>query len=547
MIEQSVLRLPSSGMDNRDSSGPEAGALWRPLAYFNLYRLAIAGLFLAFVLWGVAPRLFDYFNLNLFRITAFAYLVFSIVNVFSIRSAWLSFDSQVFVQVSVDIIAITLMMHSCGGIASGFGILLVASIAGASMLAEGRHAVLFAAVASLAILSQEVYSQLSRPYHITSYTQVGLFGVALFATAFLAFVLARRVRASDALAARRGVDLANLSHLNEHIIQRMQSGILAVDAEERLRLVNESGRALLQMSSGEGGQQLAIVAPQLADLLADWRSGGFRSSSIFKPAQGEVEVMASFAGLGEESIGGVLVFLEDASAMRQRAQQLKLASLGRLAASVAHEIRNPLGAISHAGQLLAEAGLDESEMRLAQIINQNSERMNVIIENVLHLSRRKAAEPETFELRQWLSDFVESFRAISTLDGMRIEVQVEPAELDVTADPSQLQQVVWNLCENGLKHAGEPPRLQLRGGFNVDAFRPYLDVIDNGDGIAPDVADHLFEPFFTTRSDGTGLGLYIARELCEGNKASLNHVPLEGGCCFRITFADPRREGHSNT
>ena len=231
MIEQSSIPASSPRAEHRGRGRPDAGALWRPLAYFNLYRLAVAGLFLAFVLWGVAPRLFDYFNLNLFRITAFAYLAFSVVNIFSIRGSWLGFDIQVFVQMSVDIIAITLMMHACGGIDSGFGILLVASVAGASMLAEGRHAVLFAAVASLAILSQEVYSQLARPYHTTSYTQVGLFGIALFATAFLAFTLARRARASEALAARRGVDLANLSRLNEHVIQRMQSGILAVDSE----------------------------------------------------------------------------------------------------------------------------------------------------------------------------------------------------------------------------------------------------------------------------------------------------------------------------
>ena len=256
--------------------------------------------------------------------------------------------------------------------------------------------------------------------------------------------------------------------------------------------------------------------------------------------------MASFAGLGDESNAGVLVFLEDASAMRQRAQQLKLASLGRLAASVAHEIRNPLGAISHASQLLAESSLDESEHRLTQIINENSERMNAIIENVLHLSRRKAAEPKTVELRPWLVDFVQSFGATGALSGVEVDVQVQPPQLDVVVDSSQLQQVVWNLCENSLKHAGVPPRLELRGGFNADAYRPYLDIIDNGNGIAPEVAEHLFEPFFTTRSEGTGLGLYIARELCEGNKASLNYIPMADGCCFRITFADPRREGVPN-
>jgi len=525
---------------------------WRPLRYFNLYRALLSGLIIALAFFGVAPRHFGFTDPGLFWTTAVLYFAFSVLASLAIRFRWGSFRAQVVVQVCADIVAITLMMHASGGVASGFGMLLVVAIAGGSLLTEGRIAILFAALASLAVLAEQIYAWRYPSFIGSSYTQAGMLGITFFATAFLGYTLARRVRASEALAAKRGIDLANLASLNEHIIQRMQSGVLVLDEQDHIRLVNGSARQLLGVTDEVAGRALAEVAPELVELEARWRGDG-QTSQLFRPGRGAVDVFASFARLGRDGSHGALVFLEDASAMRSRAQQLKLASLGRLTASIAHEIRNPLGAISHAGQLLAESpSLGRAEQRLLQIVEANCRRMNAIVENILQLSRRKAAVRETMELAPWLEGFAADFAAQAGIDPRRIEVRVGRANLRVRVDASQLHQVAANLCENALRHGGPDVRIRLQAEESVETGRPYLEIVDDGPGIDQATAEHLFEPFFTTEPEGTGLGLYIARELCEINQASLDLVPGEPasggagdgrGCCFRITFSDPRRQG----
>ena len=225
--------------------------------------------------------------------------------------------------------------------------------------------------------------------------------------------------------------------------------------------------------------------------------------------------------------------------MQQRAQQIKLASLGRLTASIAHEVRNPLGAISHAGQLLSESELLTMEdKRLTRIITEHSRRVNRIIENVLSLSRREAAIPETIELRGWLDRFIEEFTARNQLSHAAVQVVMQTDNLMALFDPGQLHQIMWNLCENALRYSKRNPLLEFHCGIRSETGRSYIDVIDHGRGIPGEMVEQLFEPFFTTEAKGSGLGLYIARELCEANRASLNlHANRPGGCTFRINFA----------
>ena len=516
--------------------------VWRLLRYFNLYRATLSGLIITLAAFGIAPRYFGQTAADVFWTTAGAYFAFSILCGFAIRSRWGSAQLQVVAQVFGDIVAITLMMHASGGVASGFGMLLVATIAGGSILTQGRIAILFAAMASLAVLADQLYEWWFLSSQDGHYSQAGMLGITFFATALLGYFLARRIRISEALAAQRGVDLASLARLNEHIIQRMQSGVMVLDADNRVRLLNGSATHLLGVSADVTGQPLSVFAPQLTELESRWRQERAQASHLFRPERGPVDVLASFAVLGREGSVGALVYLEDASAMRQRAQQLKLASLGRLTASIAHEIRNPLGAISHASQLLAESsGLAQAEHRLLQIIDENSERMNAIVENILQLSRRKEAIREDLDLDQWLNSFIDELLTNRELDPEQIQLIVERPGLVVQFDSHQLHQVLWNLCENGLRHGGDPARLTLRIGVS-DGVRPFLDVADHGVGIVPDKVEHLFEPFYTTDPRGTGLGLYIARELCEINQASIGLIQSEyPGCCFRINFSDPRR------
>ncbi len=531
----------------RTAEGPrETTAIqlaWQPLRYFGAYRTVLAALFTALLIWGNAPQPLGQYDFGLFQRVAIAYFLFAVAASTASFWQWPSFSIQVAVQVIVDIVALTLMMHASGGVSSGLGILLVVAIAGGSILTSGRTAVLFAALASIAILLQQVYVGFNDPFATTNYPHVGMLGTVLFATAFVAHRSATRIRSSEALAARRGFDLANLAQLNEHIIQRMQSGILVLDAQHRIRLINESARQFLGLSARNEGERLSRAVPELHELVERWYEDDTQAAHLVQPAGVQITVQASLAAIGAGASKGVLIFLEDASAMTQRAHHLKLAALGRLTASIAHEIRNPLSAVSHANQLLWESlRADEADRRLIRIIRDNALRMNTIVENVLQLSRGKRAAPVYMNLRPWLERFVAEFRDQRSVSPESVRLVVTPVDLQVSIDPSQLHQILSNLCQNALQHAKGTPRVELRAGVADETERPYLDVWDNGDGVSAEDAERVFEPFFTTRAGGTGLGLYIARELCEGNQATLSHMPTESGCCFRITFCHPRRQ-----
>jgi two-component system sensor histidine kinase PilS (NtrC family) len=240
--------------------------------------------------------------------------------------------------------------------------------------------------------------------------------------------------------------------------------------------------------------------------------------------------------------------LEDTSVIAERLQQSKLAALGRLSASIAHEIRNPVGSMSHAAQLLRESpSLDTQDRRLTEIITDNGARVSTIINNILQLSRREAIRQERVDLNAWLKTFLGEFCQTLQLPEDVVQTTLSPLQLDVRVDPSHLQQVVWNLGENALKYGlREEKRIafEMNTGRIAINNRPYLEVAGWGPGISAADSERIFEPFFTTGSSSgsTGLGLFIARELANANGAVLLYEPRQGGgTIFRLVFADPQR------
>lgn len=509
---------------------------WKPLYLFNLYRITVAIAFVGFVLADVSPSFLGQFDQRLFLVTCWLYSGFGVLGIFTIEQKWPPFHVQVLGQVLVDIFAITVIMHASGGVSSGLGMLLVVTIAGGSLLTEGRTAFFFAAIASLCVLVQVALADIYYWFAYTSYTHAGLLGASFFATAFLAHTLARRVRVSEAIAKQRGVHLQYLAQLNAQIVQNIQSGIVVIDIVGRIRLFNEAARRLLGLNEQPNGRTLSSVAPELAEQVFVWQKTSQMSSLLFRPAVGEVDVIATFTQLNRGGAVSILIMLEDATLTAQRAQQLKLASLGRLTASIAHEIRNPLGAISHAGQLLAESSyISQEDARLTQIIADNSRRVNAIIDNVLQLSRRVQPNTQCFDLHSWLQSFVDDFVIQQNLADSDVILHPNHSGIQVSFDQGQLYQVVGNLCDNGLRYSQGTPLLELSIGVSTDTGRPYLDVLDHGQGMTKEIKDQIFEPFFTTELKGTGLGLYLAREICEANQASLHLLSNSStGCCFRI-------------
>jgi two-component system sensor histidine kinase PilS (NtrC family) len=259
-------------------------------------------------------------------------------------------------------------------------------------------------------------------------------------------------------------------------------------------------------------------------------------------ADGGTIIRPHFVSLSEHGPGPVLAFLEDTSVVAERVQQSKLAALGRLSASIAHEIRNPVGAMSHAGQLLRESPtLGPDDRHLTDIIEKNAVRVSQIIENVLQLSRKDSTRQQRIDLASWLGTFLTEFRETLQLEDGRIALEATVPGLEVQFDPSHLHQVLWNLCDNALKHAAAVPVL-IRTGRIASTDRPYLEVVDRGTGIDPALAERIFEPFFTNGAGGTGLGLFISRELCQTNGGLLAYEARQGGgSIFRVIFADPQR------
>ena len=516
---------------------------------YAFYRVAFSLLFLAILLSGASRGLFAATVPSIQSGAIYAFVATSAV--FLAHALWRRFalrPSALFVHLTADIGCLAALTFASGGVASGFGVPLLITVACGGAAFGARLALLLAAIASLAVLGQEVAVALTRSGE-PGPVAAGLLGMLLFATAISVQRANSRLRGAQQREAVHADAAAQLQQLNELIIQRMLTGIVVVDQSGRIELINAAAVGLLgghQPQRPLAPRQFLSISPALLRLYQRWKAYPWLQAPTF--AAGGTEIQASFASLDQRDSRRTLIFLEDNRASAQRAQQLKLASLGGLTAGIAHEIRNPLGAISHAAQLLGESGTtDASVQRLAEIIIRHSERLNQIVENVLQLSRQKPAELVRFDLKSWLQKFLAEFSQRPELPAV-IEADTSGPALLVEFDPSQLNQVLTNLIDNALRHSAEHSGARwatLELGTDAASGRPWLDVRDCGAGIGAVAQKRLFEPFFTTSHTGTGLGLYISRELCAMNRATLEYradaQATPPGACFRIGFAHPDR------
>jgi two-component system sensor histidine kinase PilS (NtrC family) len=507
---------------------------WRSLFYFNVYRLLVTLLLLmSAAIWG-ASLWFGSRDLTLFVAANAGYLLFSVA-CFVLISTRRRFNLQLTVHVAADVGFIVLLLYASNGISSGLGLLLLTTLAGAGLISRGRLTLFYAALASIGVLLEQTYEVLKLDAPETQFVQAGLLSTAYFAIAWLAHALARYTVASEQLAAQREIDLANMEQVNQLVIRDMQDGVLVVDERGTIRQCNARAERLLgPLPRGHGEATLVAYAPSLAAQFEEWRDRTGVDTGPRTPFRNNISARFVPIGGSRRQVGAV-VFLEDLSRIQAEARQLKLAALGRLTANIAHEVRNPLGAISHAAQLLQEEpGVSDTTARLITIINENSRRLDKMVNDVLRLNRGERAHRERFRLDEFLRGFVEQFSQIEKLDPAIFAVELA-AEPEVLFDRSHLNQVMWNLCRNALRHcrrATASIRIQVsmeRAGSIVR-----LDVVDDGSGVSPATRAQLFEPFFTTAAGGTGLGLYIAREVCEANGATLDHVETARGAQFTV-------------
>ncbi len=519
--------------------GIPAQQAWWLLKIFLTYRLALASLFMVLIYGRVEfPDFSSHYN-ALYIYSSQSYLIITLVSGICIFRRLTSYTIQAQLLIFTDIVILTLLMHACGGIKSGIGILLAVSIAAGGLLIGGRCAMLFAALAALSVLTEQIVSDQYRNVENSSYTNAGMLGAAFFTIALLAHILTKRSEETLRLAKEQNQTIIKLENLNQHIIQQLQSGIIITDKHQTIHIINESARRLTNLTAKPNS--LSSISALLAHTFQTW---------LRKPANALVQLETAgqnmlhihFEALPTQSEVFFMITIEDAVLYNQRLQQSKLASLGRLTASIAHEIRNPLGAISHAGQLLSEMpNLSSQDRRLTEIIQTHCERVNYIIQDILQLSRRTDSRREKILLEVWLNDYLHDFTRTQCIAAETFVFSAVEQPLPAIIDPGQLKQIMDNLCLNALRY-GKPElgAIKVRGLMFQQS--PCIEIIDNGGGISPEHLKHLFEPFFTTSSNGTGLGLYISRELAELNQAKLSYyLTPENRSCFRLCLMDAEK------
>lgn len=444
-----------------------------------------------------------------------------------------------------DLCAFTLMLHASGGLQSGLGYLLIINAAIASMFLQGQLAIAFASLITIMLIGETLYINRHEGAKLTqALFSAGLLGFLVFITSITFYYLTEKIKSSSQEAIRQSQFAEQALLLAQHIVTRMQTGIIVINEKNHVELINESALQMLDLPpKGRYFDRELQDISNLGETVDQWRKNpvfGLPQFHTLKPGH---EIRINFASLTSKNADQTILYLEDYRAIIQQAQQLKLASLGRLTASIAHEIRNPLGAISHAAQLLRESeDIQEFDLRFTEIILQHSARVNQIIENILALSRRKEPAAEQLQLEQWIPGFVDEYKA-----GRAIDIAVTPINTPqpVKVDPSHLGQVLTNLFDNGLRYSKEHTgnaSIQVRFGQNPNAETTFVEVIDKGPGVSQDKLQHIFEPFFTTDETGTGLGLYISRELCEINQANLRYERTDDdSSCFKISFPHHQR------
>lgn len=517
---------------------------WTLLQYFNIYRTGLATLAAIGSIFIDLISPFGQADPDLFQISAFTYFVISLLGLRITYIRQPDFDTQASVFAFADVTFVTLLIHASGGLASSLGLFLVVAVAGASLLLDKRMTIFVAALASIAALIQHSWGLLTgtESYAGTisqGYPQVGALGIGLFTAAALGFTLSKRLRISEDIARKRGADLSNLARVNSMIIERMESAVLVCDDHCNITQYNSQAQRFFNLPD-TGSLTLAETSPELIRALEEWMTFPSRQSQSPVQTKSGVTLVPRFSPVSEDRSEGVLIFLSDVSTLKQQAQQLKMAALARLTASIAHEIRNPLGAISNAAQLLNETTANSAEdARLAQIITDHCKRMNNIIENITQLARRDRLKQEKLVLHDWLIKFRKQYTEEKQLSSEAIAITGNDF-VEACLDPNQMTQVLTNLVQNGLRHSpaftGEA-LVELEIGISSQDL-PFLDIKDHGEGIPPEIAENIFDPFFTTASTGTGLGLYISRELCESNGGNLQYISdYTEGAQFRITFS----------
>jgi two-component system sensor histidine kinase PilS (NtrC family) len=554
-------------------SAESRATFWRSLQTLNGTRIVIAIVLLLYVSFGSRGARSG--GEHLYAETCMAYLVIAVL--FGMLTLYWRrrFLVQLGVQIAFDIAVISLLYVSAGGARSGFAILYLFPLAGAAILAPLVLALFSASLVTIFLIGQSAYQVLLVDGE-APLVQSGLYGAAFFAVVLLVSRLAAKLIGQEELAARHGADLKIQQAINRIVMADVGDGILVAGRDGQVFTSNPAAQRMLALA-GEGADfklsEAASLQP-LAQAFDAWlalpgdgaagdghgafvtikpeQDGGAEAGPVLRSQRPDLaaHLKLRFARVEAPapSPARCVIFLQDVTAIENQAQQLKLASMGRLTASIAHEVRNPLSAIGHATSLLAEDLSQPSHARLLKIVGDNVARVNRMVEDILQLSRKVQPHSEPLRLSAFLAEIRAEFQETHALPDGMIALGGAGGDAPVRFDALHLREVVVNLLTNAIRYASATAGSIRLFVASDNPGRLELHVQDDGPGITPEVRAHLFEPFYTTSSKGTGLGLYLARELCLNNGAMLDYeYRFDPGTFglrkasgrFVITFAQP--------
>lgn len=472
----------------------------------------------------------------------------------------------------LDVVVLSLLLYTAGAPDLQLTMLYMVVVAASFMLLHSSQALIITLLAIIFVIYQQFFYAIANSMSLANLSDALLMSASFLAVGILSWSLSQRLVQLEKVAASHAREVERLNVINQEVITQMVNGVIVID-KQRIVLANLAAHQLLSMAHDPAAQDLSTAInntqndkrqallhnfqqklskqhTQLLKACLSVASGQSRSFTYDLPAIANASVFGKLrvqiTPLKDDS---KLVILEDLRREHASAQQLKLASLGQLTASIAHEIRNPLAAISQASQLLMEdmaeldaknAASDNQESsssyldmagnhELYKMIFSQTKRVNRIIEDVLKLSRQQKANQQSIVLAEWLPVFLENY-----FKGHDVFLHVKTQPI-ISFDTHQLEQVLINLINNGLRHSSYAhPHAYVEIEVYCVDNDVIIDALDGGTGVKAEELQHLFNPFFTTDQKGTGLGLYLSQAFCEANQARLLYVPEHEKTCFRL-------------
>lgn len=463
---------------------------------------------------------------TIFYIWAAVYAGITLISI--IRPHWVRQENDKLPNASavVDIVMIMALVYLTGGIGTGIGILVLPFVATSCMLSYGRFPILYAGFTTVCILCVMFLSdQLSLNVETWDGRNIGtaivLIG-ASFAVAYLTSYSATFLRDATASARKHKRNYNRVRGLNQLVLNRVQEAVIVIDPELKVWLFNRQAKNYFSGLAAEHKE------PIFEDLVARWLL------NPEKPFEADIHLHrfsmhVRAVPMVQEDGKLLMLFLRSLREIAAEAMATKLASLGQLTANLAHEIRNPMSAIRHANDLLQENIEDPGSKKLHGIIDSNIRRIDKMLEDVSTLNKKDNLGRESINLMKFWLAFKQEFTLNNPSSVGCIKMEMQGKNLTVTADPMHVQQIMWNLCNNAWRHSTKGSdaiqvSIKPSGKLNVS-----IVVSDDGPGAAPEIRNQLFEPFFTTEKGGTGLGLYVARELAHANLGQLHYHPELNG------------------